>query len=124
MKRISGLILIGALSLAGCASTPEETAPPAAVEQATTFENIATMEDALAHVRTISAETTDLANEISGTARAMGDLVVEEDLPWDVNNKIGQDLISLNSEALNDPSNASTLIGELNRIADNIEDAM
>jgi hypothetical protein len=134
MKRLGGLLVIGVLLLSGCASSNEDAAPsgtasasatepePApAIEGVSSYTEISTLNEGLEYARSLSSDTPNLAAELSGTAIALGDLVVEADLPYEVNNAIGQGLISLNNDVLNDPASAEAQLSEMNLIADKIE---
>ncbi|MBG6060146.1 hypothetical protein RCH16_003621 [Cryobacterium sp. MP_M5] len=88
------------------------------------YTEISTLRDGIAYVRSLSADTPNLAAEVGGTARTVGDLAVTADLPWDVNNSVGSGLVSLNAAVLNDPSSAVAQLSELNLIMDKIEAAI
>lgn len=122
MRKLGG-ILIAVLLLSGCAATPAAE-PSATVEPAATFEDIETLDDGIDYAHTLEADTPGLAEEISQTARKLSDLTAEADLPFDVNNAIAIDLVALNADTLESPSDAETHLKELHRIADELTDAI
>ena len=130
MRHLSGLFLIGALLLSGCASSPDvaEVSTPSAIPTAesapASSADIRTLEDGLTYARSLSADIPDLADEMSKTATTLTDLVVEAELPWDVNNSVNRALITLNAAVLREPASAASQLSELNRIVDEIDDAL
>ena len=100
------------------------SAPAPKPEAVGSYTEISTLSDGIAYVRSLSADTPNLAAEMGGTARTVGDLVGAADLSWDVNNDVGQGLVRVNAAVLNDPSSAVAQLSELNLIMDKIEAAV
>jgi hypothetical protein len=118
------LALVGALLLAGCAPTPPTATPTASTtaERKIAASEIKTIDDGIAWARGLDKSVS--ATELSHGINAIGDLVPKLDIWFATNNKIGQALIKLNLEVLDNPSNAGSKVDDLNDIVDEIEKAI
>jgi hypothetical protein len=124
-------VLIGVtlLALSGCAAIPADMSAlesPLAepLSALTTPADIDTLADGINYARALTGSAPDLADEISATVDALGDLVAEAELPWDVHNDIGQRLLSLSSDVLRNPAGAEDHLPELHAIADDLAEAV
>ena len=122
MRRLAVVVLSVAL-LAGCSSAPtdEPTAEPAAVETVTA-DDIDSMDSGIAWARGLDDSAG--AEELSAGITEIGDYFVDEDVWFQTNNEIGQDLLALKVDVLNDPDDAGAKVDDLNLIVDRIEEAI
>jgi hypothetical protein len=117
------IILLTVGLLTGCA-TSEPVASPAATSDAPalTADQIVTIDDGIEWARGLDDAAT--ATELSQGIGAIGDLVPGEDIWFQTNNEIGQDLIGLNLDVLNNPEAAGTKVDDLGVIVDKLEAAI
>lgn len=96
MHKFGGILLVTALLLTGCSSaTPPQSEESASSQQNLSLGQVNTLQEAVTYGESLTLETPNLGAKISEWARKTGDLVVKADLPWDTNNELGRDLLSL-----------------------------
>lgn len=129
MKTFLTAVLVAiAVSVAGCSVVSDMPATPAATHaqesaaSALHAANIVTIDDGIAWARALSTDVS--ADELSTGITKIGDLVPDLDIWFQTNNEIGQALIRLNLDVLNDPANAGTKVDDLKAIVDQIEAAI
>ena len=120
MRRLV-LVLTATLILAGCAPAPAEPAS-SLVPTAPAADEIASTEDGIEWARSLDSSATP--TELSTGIGAISDLVPSEDIWFQTNNKLGQALIRLNAEVLDDPENAGTKVDDLQSVIDDLEEAI
>jgi len=119
-------MLLAALLLTGCANT--QAPPPAPTGSASTaavieIDATSSLSELVTYGRSLSGSTPELAAEIQRVAQ----LIPEADadaLPWDVHNEVNRDLMTLNADIFEEPSDAASMLGDLNEILDRIEESM
>ncbi|VXC31295.1 V-type ATP synthase subunit I [Microbacterium sp. 8M] len=123
-RPVATLALVAALILAGCATTSPAATPTPSVTgvHKIAASDIKTIDDGIAWARGLDKSVS--ATELSRGINAIGDLVPKLDIWFATNNKIGQALIKLNLEVLDNPSNAGSKVDDLNDIVDDIEAAI
>lgn len=120
---VVAFLLISLIGLGGCAApAASEPAPSPTAIQRLQSAGIVTIDDGIAWARGLGDWAT--ATELSQGIVAIGKLVPDQNLWFEYNNEIGQNLISLNADILNDPDNATTKIDDLNAIIDDLEAAI
>ena len=121
--KIAGAAL-AVLLLTGCAPTPPSSSPTptATKEAAMPADSITTIDDGIAWARAIDKTIT--ATELSHGINKIGDLVPTLDIGFRANNKIGQELIKLNAEVLNNPDTAGSKVDDLGDVITELQTAI
>lgn len=124
-KKLAAAVIV-ALSLAGCAATPEATPTSSIAAEATpntlTADSITTIDDGIAWARSLGPSVT--AEEMQAGVAKIAALMPDLDIWFEDNNRIGQALITLSADILSDPDHAGTKIPDLQQIASDIEVAV
>lgn len=82
------------------------------------------MHDAEAWAKKLNPGMTGLSDEMSTGISKIGDIVPAEGIWFETNNKIGQELITLNNDVLDDPDGAAVKIDDLKALITEIQVAV